>query len=247
MDASARDDFASNLDACSNAAEAWALMTRTAEGLGYASVDYGLARLKAPVPRGPGDIQILHHFATFDWSDHYVERGYQAVDRVTGAALARTTPYAYRELWDRPHESALQREMENEIVDRGIRSGLNVPLHGPGPLFATLGLGSELDDAERDRLERETLPFVYLAAAMFNARMQALLGVDGASTGTLSRREAECLLWAARGKTAWETATILQISESAVKKHYNSAAAKLNARTRTQAVAVAICRGLIAP
>jgi len=61
----------------------------------------------------------------------------------------------------------------------------------------------------------------------------------------LTPRERECLVWAARGKTAWETSRILNNSESAVKKHLASAAEKLGARTRTHAVALALVRGII--
>lgn len=61
----------------------------------------------------------------------------------------------------------------------------------------------------------------------------------------LTERERQCLQWAARGKTSWETATILAISESAVKKHLGAASLKLDAQTRTHAVAIALCTGLI--
>jgi len=66
-----------------------------------------------------------------------------------------------------------------------------------------------------------------------------------AAASELTDREGECLLWAARGKTSWETAVILSVSESAVKKHLGSAAQKLGACTRTHAVALAITQGSI--
>lgn len=75
--------------------------------------------------------------------------------------------------------------------------------------------------------------------------MKNLEGVNLDDSPLLSLRERECLRWAAHGKTAWETAQILIISESAVKKHLAAASGKLNARTRTQAVAIALTRGLI--
>lgn len=248
MSASVRfDDFAQAVSACETADQAWDLITRTAAELGYHSVDYGLASLRSAMPQRPDDFTILHHLSTFDWAEQYAERQYQLHDRMTRTALQRLTPYSYAEIWSRPYESERQREMENDIVAHGVRSGLNVPLHGPGQTFAALSLGSQLDDAERRRLEAETLPVVYLIAALFNQRMQQLLGPPGPAHGGLSGRERECLLWAARGKTAWETSIILSVSESAVKKYLATAAAKLGARTRTQAVAQAIRQGLIRP
>lgn len=62
----------------------------------------------------------------------------------------------------------------------------------------------------------------------------------------LSKRETECLTWVASGKTAWEVAQILSISESTVIFHIENAKKKLTAVTVTHAVALAVGRGLIA-
>lgn len=65
------------------------------------------------------------------------------------------------------------------------------------------------------------------------------------SAGHLTQREQECLTWAARGKTAWEIAVILRISERTVAKHFGTAMRKLAAATRTHAVAIALIMQLI--
>jgi DNA-binding CsgD family transcriptional regulator len=56
----------------------------------------------------------------------------------------------------------------------------------------------------------------------------------------LSPREREVLKWAAEGKTAWETAQLLGVSESAVRLYAGNAMQKLRAKTKTQAVAIAV-------
>lgn len=61
----------------------------------------------------------------------------------------------------------------------------------------------------------------------------------------LSPRERECLQWTAAGKTTWEIAGILEISSTTTDGYIASAAKKLGAVNRTQAVAEAIRRGLI--
>lgn len=61
----------------------------------------------------------------------------------------------------------------------------------------------------------------------------------------LTERERACLLWAARGKTGWEIAVILQITERTVKKHLGTAMRKLGAASRTEAAAKAISLGLV--
>ncbi|MDK9698147.1 MAG: helix-turn-helix domain-containing protein [Siculibacillus sp.] len=72
--------------------------------------------------------------------------------------------------------------------------------------------------------------------------------VGTAGTGrrdAISRRERECLQWTAAGKTTWEIAGILDISQNTVDGYIASAGRKLGAVNRTQAVAVALRRGLI--
>ncbi|MEI8180320.1 helix-turn-helix transcriptional regulator [Aestuariivirga sp.] len=56
----------------------------------------------------------------------------------------------------------------------------------------------------------------------------------------LSSREREVLMWAAEGMTALETASILKVSASAVNLYAQRAMSKLQARTKTQAVAIAM-------
>jgi DNA-binding CsgD family transcriptional regulator len=61
----------------------------------------------------------------------------------------------------------------------------------------------------------------------------------------LSEREKEVLTWSKRGKSSWEISAILDITERTVNFHINNIMQKLNAVSRTQAVAVAIEKGLI--
>ena len=56
----------------------------------------------------------------------------------------------------------------------------------------------------------------------------------------LTPRERECLKWIAAGKTDWEISLILNISEQTVHGYVQNALTKLNARTRAQAVALAM-------
>ena len=61
----------------------------------------------------------------------------------------------------------------------------------------------------------------------------------------LSRREEECLTWAARGKTDKEIAGVLDIGFSSVKVHLDVARHKLHCMNVTHAIAVAIATGAI--
>lgn len=60
----------------------------------------------------------------------------------------------------------------------------------------------------------------------------------------LSPREKEVLLWAGRGKSAWETAQLLGLSESTVKSYMRNACGRLGVKNKTHAVAICLTHGL---
>jgi DNA-binding CsgD family transcriptional regulator len=60
-----------------------------------------------------------------------------------------------------------------------------------------------------------------------------------------SRREREILAHLARGSTDAQIAEVLELSPATVQTHVRNAKAKLGARTRAQAVALALVSGLI--
>lgn len=60
----------------------------------------------------------------------------------------------------------------------------------------------------------------------------------------LTPREREVLIWAARGKTAWETAKLLELSERTVKAYISSACVSLGAQNKTHAVAICLTHGV---
>ncbi|MBC7951742.1 MAG: helix-turn-helix domain-containing protein, partial [Rhodospirillaceae bacterium] len=61
----------------------------------------------------------------------------------------------------------------------------------------------------------------------------------------LSAREREVLLWAAQGKTAWETSTILGISSKTVEFHLGNCGKKLGTATKAQTILAAARKGLL--
>jgi DNA-binding CsgD family transcriptional regulator len=61
----------------------------------------------------------------------------------------------------------------------------------------------------------------------------------------LTRRESEALEWTLRGKTAWEVAQILGISERTAIKFLQNAMKKFDVRSKHQAALAALQLGLI--
>lgn len=63
----------------------------------------------------------------------------------------------------------------------------------------------------------------------------------------LTAREQEVLIWIARGKTKLETAKVLHVSESCIKRHCEKIFQKLEVNNLPHAVATAIKEGIIDP
>lgn len=61
----------------------------------------------------------------------------------------------------------------------------------------------------------------------------------------LTEREAECLRWAAQGKTSWEIGHILGLSERTANYHISNACAKMKVRGRQAAIAQALRAGYL--
>jgi len=70
-------------------------------------------------------------------------------------------------------------------------------------------------------------------------------GGAGRGASALRSRERECLVWLSLGKTAWETAAILGLSQRTVEYHLNNAVARLGAANKVHAAVIAIRAQLI--
>lgn len=94
---------------------------------------------------------------------------------------------------------------------------------------------------DRDPRTEEVISLVvpHLHEAMLHA------AEDKHQPSKLTPREREVLKWLAHGKTTWDIAVILNISERTVKFHIANISRKLDVTTRAHAVAKALRKGLI--
>lgn len=89
-------------------------------------------------------------------------------------------------------------------------------------------------------------PHLHFALARVLTMVEEYQGALGKRRKSLSERQREILHWMHEGKTNWEIAQILSLSELNVKYHINQIFLKLEVRSRAQAVAkgrdLAACR-----
>lgn len=92
---------------------------------------------------------------------------------------------------------------------------------------------------------REAVRAIAAGQALFPAEIVSTLA-DSMAHPELSARELQVLHYMARGKSNKEVGQILYISENTVKGHVKAILTKLEATGRTEAIAIATRRGLIA-
>jgi len=117
---------------------------------------------------------------------------------------------------------------EDEDIYRGLRAGAKAYL---------------LKDAPRDDL-LQCIRGVHGGQTIIPPAIAAKLA-DRLTTSGLTRREIQVLQLVANGKGNKEIAVALSIREGTVKTHVSSILAKLEAADRTQAVTIALKRGIL--
>jgi len=130
----------------------------------------------------------------------------------------------------------------------GYHAGIAMALHLPEGRHFLLGVDSDRPLPKDDSaLTRVMADLQLLAAHAQGAALKLLLPQvpEDEDRPKLTPREAEILKWSMQGKSTWDIARILGLSEHTVNFHVRNASAKLQTSSRTQTVARAIALGLI--
>ncbi|MCA1440513.1 autoinducer binding domain-containing protein [Ensifer sp. IC4062] len=122
----------------------------------------------------------------------------------------------------------------------GLPRGLYLPVHDASGRRAAVAFGGS-----RELVSSDEMQALNLWAGLLYSRLSEVRGRDRRGPGSLSRREIECLRWAAAGKTTVEMARIMALSEYTVNHYLNRATRKLDSVNRVQTVAKAMRAGLI--
>jgi LuxR family quorum sensing-dependent transcriptional regulator len=174
------------------------------------------------------------------WTDRYREQNYFAEDPVGRWSLTRRRPFHWHTAQEAEGVTPLRLQIRGEAWDHGLADGIAYPLHGEAG--AVVSLASEVTN----RIDPLSEASIFLAVSYFKAAAEELEYASApVPRPILTNREIEVLKWTAAGKSAWDTSAILSISESTVKVHRAAIRAKLGVATTTQAIAVALRRGII--
>lgn len=237
-----------SLRALADSSDTAALSTGIQDIVSRLGVDYWFYALDLPVVKDqPNELRIGTYPES--WVRHYFEHNYIRIDPVISHCQDHAVPLIWQDAIDRTRRlldptTQRVRQMFDEACEFGLCTGLSVPLHGPG---VSWGLMSFASRQYRSRPLQKILPEVHLLAHYVHEAARRFL-LDAAipvDVPTLTRRERECLTWAAEGKTSWEIGHMLKISERTAIFHLQNAMHKLRASGRQAAIARAVSLGLI--
>ncbi len=139
------------------------------------------------------------------------------------------------------------RRLFAEARDAGLgQQGLTIPIRGRHGETALFSITADVAAGTWERYKRRHLPTLQILGVFFHDLVLRSEGFPQPRPA-LTSREAECLQWAACGKTFEDIADILGMTARAVKFHLDLARHKLCALNVTHAVARALSLQMIGP
>lgn len=189
----------------------------------------------------------------FRWIDpdleYWKDRGFALKAPFVLAARYMSEPFFYAEgrfaSW-RPTASLEAIDVVGSARDHGIASAILAPAYLPGGVIGAVVWATPDPRVDTAAIFAAHAPRLHAAALRFIAAYHDARGELPAAGGArLTRREIQCLKWAAAGKTDDVIAELVHISTPTVRFHLKNAAAKLNVVGRSQAVREAAALGYV--
>ncbi|KQV43736.1 MULTISPECIES: autoinducer binding domain-containing protein [unclassified Rhizobium] len=180
-----------------------------------------------------------------NWSKRFL-RAYDSACIMQGSPVIErlrrsTVPFTYDARIDNCSRDDGKTTAATELFEReGLSRGLYIPVHDVNGHRGAIGFGGSRAPVTAQEMSELT----FLAGYLFG-RLCEIGSRRGRKAGLLSRREIECLNWAAAGKTTTEMARILDLSEYTVNHYLSRATRKLDSVNRVQTIAKALRAGLI--
>nr|WP_172684625.1 autoinducer binding domain-containing protein [Rhizobium rhizogenes] len=178
------------------------------------------------------------------WQDIYLGGQYSRIDPVITEAKRRMEMFYWTaDDWPARGTSELRR-FRDQAIEHGIRSGLTIPVEGSFGSTMMLTFASSEKKVEKAKLLDAQKAVRTVLAIHYRLKIIASTTII-APKRLLSPREAMCLMWAAKGKSAPETAMLTGINARTVQHYLDKAREKLDAATVPHLVAIAKDHGLV--
>lgn len=180
------------------------------------------------------------------WLEYYFNRAYYEIDPTIAYCAKHVTPVQWQYLPKALSGRSIQ--MMHEAGEFGLKAGISMPMHSPHGEMGILSFALDGPATRSCEITQHAMPYIQILAGHIHEAVRRVLNLDDFNGETsLSLREQECMKWAADGKTSWEIARLLNLSERTVNFHLSNVTRKLNASNRQHALIKATLLGLIQP
>ncbi len=195
-------------------------------------------------PDKSSDASLLTGTVTysFQWQTRYFLKQYVLIDPVFSYGSKAVLPFDWDEL---PRDDpAIQVFFADALNHEVGLNGLSIPVRNRRGVYSLVSYTSNHPKQEWQEFKRSNMVKLQLISVLIDSAASVNLKLSSAPV-KLSKREEQCLIWAARGKTYQDISDILNISFGSVKSYLDTARHKLNCANLTHAVGVAIATGVI--
>jgi len=236
-------EFVEKTNSTTKTDELFLLLEGSLADLGYDRFVYSLLTDHASLGKKAGHGEFINY--PDDWFQHYLEKRYVHLDPVIKYAGQYRGAFLWGGLEKSHRLSAAEKNVLSEGRDAGLLDGVGIPIHGMGGELAGFGIASSSGgvDANKDQLS-----LLFAVANQFHLAYGALHKNSAQAQyppPALTIRELEVIKWCAMGKSNWDIAKILSISEHGVEYHIRNIFKKFEVNSRVAAVVKALRFGFI--
>lgn len=206
-------------------------------------LEYYLFATVSAVSLSAPKIYVLSNYPTA-WYKAYFDQDMKKHDPVVRYCFENSAPIMWSTLLQNDKYCSPEAlTLMTNAQSSGLLDGLSVPVKSPSGEICIFSMASARPEQLRRRL-LAALPYSqYFSHSAFECYLR--LNIEHHPMKALTPKEQESLFWACEGKTAWEIAQIMGITERTANFHLSSVTDKLGAVNRQHAVAKAIIHGLV--
>ncbi|HEV2597945.1 LuxR family transcriptional regulator [Sphingopyxis sp.] len=163
----------------------------------------------------------IHNYPP-DWARWFDDNGLGTTDPIHRESHHRMAGFIWSDVPWRRRERPGDRQIFQRARRHGIGNGLTVPAHLPGEAHGSVSFAW----APGQAASVEALFFATMISGPAFEAARLLAFPELALAPRLTDRQRECLIWAANGKSAWESSHIIGLSRDTVKEHLRNARAR---------------------
>jgi DNA-binding CsgD family transcriptional regulator len=193
------------------------------------------------------DSSLLMSIATYpkEWQRRYFVKQYFLIDPVIKYGSTALTQFDWEEL---ERGDNIIKDFFSDAVRHKVGSnGLSIPIRNRKNTCAIVSFTGDMSRSEWEQFKTTHMDRLYHASALIDSAAITGSKLPDELDVSLSLREEQCLIWAARGKTYEEIGEITNLSFYSVRSHLDVARSKLHGANLTHAVAIALALGVIPP